>query len=288
MTRFNLNVLLLLTLALLAGPRVVQAAESYDNCTGVIATLPTVISTQGTWCMEADLATSIASGNAISINTDNVTIDCNDFKLDGSGAGLATATVGISGSNRFNAIVRNCHITGFYQGLRLSGTGGGHVVEDNLAENNTYFGLNVQGDGSIVRRNRVFDTGGSTTVAPAYGIYSSLSVDILDNTVSGVTARATGNGSAFGIYTLSNASGSMTGNRIRGLAKDGTGQNRGIYNDSSGRVTLSNNDLVAVGGTGTLGLRCANANGSAKNNVINGYVTGFSGCSTDGGNVVVH
>lgn len=288
MTRFTPSSFLLLVLALLAAPSLASAAESYDNCTGVISSLPTVISTQGTWCMEADLSTSITSGNAIAINTDNVTIDCNDFKLDGSGAGTGTATVGISGSNRFNAIVRHCHVKGFYQALRLSGTGGGHVVEDNLAEDNTYFGLNVQGDGSIVRRNRVFDTGGSTVSAPAYGIYSSLSVDVLDNTVANVTPRAGGNGSAFGIYTLSNASGSLSGNRIRGLTKDGTGQNRGIYNDSSGRVTIANNDLVAVGGTGTLGLRCANSNGSAKNNVINGYVTGFSGCSTDGGNVVVH
>jgi len=42
MTRFNLCALMLLAFALLLGaPGAAQAAESYDNCTGYIASLPT-------------------------------------------------------------------------------------------------------------------------------------------------------------------------------------------------------------------------------------------------------
>src|SRR6185369_2787721 len=95
MSRLNVCALLLVMLGLLLGtPRAASAAESYDNCTGFITTLPAVITTQGTWCLKQDLATAITSGNAITINTGNVTIDCNDFKLGGMSAGLATQAIG--------------------------------------------------------------------------------------------------------------------------------------------------------------------------------------------------
>src|SRR4249920_3466180 len=80
-----------------------HAAQSYDNCTGFITSLPAVITTQGTWCLKQDLATTVTSGSAITINTNNVTIDCNDFKLGGLGAGLATLANGIYSLNRVNA-----------------------------------------------------------------------------------------------------------------------------------------------------------------------------------------
>ena len=52
------------------------AAQSYDSCAGFIDSLPATITTQGTWCLRGDLATSVTSGNAITIATNNVTIDC--------------------------------------------------------------------------------------------------------------------------------------------------------------------------------------------------------------------
>ena len=63
------------------------AAESYDSCTGFIESLPATISTQGVWCLRRNLATAMTSGNAITITVNNVTIDCNDFKIGGLAAG---------------------------------------------------------------------------------------------------------------------------------------------------------------------------------------------------------
>src|SRR6185369_16529682 len=95
MKHASLGKLILVTLVLfLTVPRLASAAESYDNCTGFITSLPAVVTTQGTWCLKQDLATAITSGNAITINTGNVTIDCNDFKLGGMSAGLATQAIG--------------------------------------------------------------------------------------------------------------------------------------------------------------------------------------------------
>ncbi len=70
-----------------------HAAESYDNCTGFIDSVPATITTQGTWCLRKNLATNITTGNAITIATNNVTIDCNDFKIGGLAAGSASRAI---------------------------------------------------------------------------------------------------------------------------------------------------------------------------------------------------
>ena len=126
MSRCYLGALILLALALFAA-RPADAAESYDNCNNTISSLPAVIATQGTWCFKGDLATAITSGSAITVNTNNVTIDCNNFKLGGLAAGLGTSTYGIFANNRFNISVRHCNVRGFYVGIFLYDKKGGAV-----------------------------------------------------------------------------------------------------------------------------------------------------------------
>jgi hypothetical protein len=288
MTRFHLNAFLLLTLVLLAAPRTGQAAESYDSCNGFITSLPAVIATQGTWCLKQDLSTAMTSGDAITINTSNVTIDCNNFKLGGLAAGLGTLTRGIYAFNRLNATVRHCNIRGFHNGVRFEGSsGGGHAVEDNRFDGNTAVGIDVEGDGSVVQRNRVFDTGSTTQNPYAIGILTSYSVDVLDNTVSGVVARSGGGGNAYGIYTNGNPDGRIVGNGIRGVTKDGAGAVMGIYNESTGRLIITGNHLVGDGSPNSLGIFCVGANGSAKENVISGFAGALDTCVDSGGNSVI-
>src|SRR5690606_24652633 len=85
----------LLLLGGLAATQPARAAQSYDACTGFIDSVPATISTQGVWCLRKDLSTNITSGNAITIATNNVTIDCNDFKLGGLAAGNGSNAFGI-------------------------------------------------------------------------------------------------------------------------------------------------------------------------------------------------
>jgi len=272
-------------LALLSAVCPAQAAESYDNCTGFITSIPTTITTQGTWCLKQDLNTAITSGNAITIATNNVTIDCNNFKLGGLAAGAGTATFGIYSLNRANATVRHCSIRGFYYGVLLQGgSGSGHAVEDNRFDGNTFIAVNVDGDGSVIRRNRVFDTGGSTLQIDAYGISGYFTVDILDNTVAGVVARSGGGGAAIGIYTNGSNGGNVVGNRVRGLLRDGTNFAVGIGNVNDARVEMRDNNVIGVG---QLGLECGNANDTAKDNVINGFDVALITCADVGGNAIL-
>ena len=275
---------LLSVLALLACAKPAHAAQSYDNCAGTITSLPAVINSQGTWCMKQHLATAIASGNAITVNTNNVTIDCNDYKLGGLAAGAGTQAVGIYANAHSNVTVRHCNIRGFLRGLFFLGTGAGHVVEDNRFDGNTYFGIIVAGDGSVIRRNRVTDTGGTTVATIAAAIYGEGNVDILDNTVSGIAATTGSNADAWGIETVNDPNGRVIGNGVAGLVHDGTGKVYGIMMFGPGHLVLRDNDLSGDGSVGSVGINCYDSQGTAKDNVTTGFATGIYACSDGGGN----
>jgi len=113
-------------------------------------------------------------------------------------------------------------------------------------------------------------------------------VDVLDNTVSGVTARSGGNGPAYGIFVFDNANGSVSGNRVRGVRKDGTGQAFGIFNQFATRLSMRRNDLGGDASAGSVGIYCDSFSASARtiDNVISTFATGLSGCNNDSGNVI--
>ena len=174
--------LLLLSFVALA-PADARAAESYANCTGFIESLPATISSEGTWCLRNHLYTSQASGYAITVAAENVTIDCNDFRISGLGAGAATQATGIYASKRATTL-RHCRVQGFRIGARLAG--GGQRVEDNRFEMNTAEGLNVYGEPRAfawVRRNRITDTGRAFSPATAL---AAVFARVEDNVIAGV------------------------------------------------------------------------------------------------------
>ena len=280
--------LLLLAAGLLAtalSPSVARAAQSYDNCTGFIKTLPATISLQGTWCLSEDVSTAIATGAAITVATNNVTLDCNDFKIGGLAAGPATKAVGVLAQEKLNVTVRRCNIRGFLYGVRLRNGTGGNVVEDNSFSGNTARAISVEGDGTVVRRNLVRDTGGSTASSwqgSAAGIATYGDVDVIDNIVSQVAAlpNESGNASATGIHALLATSGSISHNRVRGLVSVGMGMARGI--DVIGedpQVILRGNDIT---GPGTYGLQCTGARSRAMDNIVVGFSTPLADCRDDG------
>lgn len=279
MTRLLLPALALLALAFAPAAR---AGQDYDNCDNVVASLPATLNAPGTWCIQANLATAQASGNSIAVQVDNVTLDCNDFLLDGSGAGDASTNVAIYAQDRRNVTVRNCRFKGFYRGVLIQGAiGGGHLVENNRFDGSLYRGIDLEGDASIIRRNRVYNTGGA--VDPS-GIAFASAVDVRDNVVDGVSAKTGGGGNAFGISGLSTASGSVSGNRIRGLDADGSGLPLGITNLGTTRMVMRRNDLVGDG-TG-VGLLCTSATTRVRDNTISAFATGIDTCASGAGNVV--
>src|SRR5690606_10611061 len=158
-----------------------------DSCTGFVDSVPATITVPGIWCLRKDLSTNVSSGNAVTIAANNVTLDCNDFKVGGLAAGNGSGARGIHASNRQNVAVRHCNVRGFHVGIDIFG-GAGHLVEDNRLDSNLYVGLSVYGENSLVQRNRVYDTGGAVNSSYSYGILGKASV--IDNTVERVFATA--------------------------------------------------------------------------------------------------
>jgi len=283
----------LICLAILAGasllrPSAAHAAESYDNCTGFITSLPATIATQGTWCLDRDLATAIASGSAITVATNNVTIDCNHFKIGGLQAGTGTLATGVVSNERLNTTVRNCNIRGFYQGVVFGG--GGHLVEGSRFDGNTGTGIALSSSGSMIRNNQVIDSGGSSLfTSVAYAMIVVNGVDVIDNTVNGVEASGE-NSSSYGIYASGNGDGSVVGNRVRGLALKGGGLVRAIFVDSlSAGMTVRDNTVkgpgVDVGIGVSVGIRCLNNQVTARGNLVSKFPVGIENCLSDANSV---
>lgn len=226
-----------------------EAAESYDNCNSYIDTLPATIATQGVWCLRQDVATGITTGSAIRIDTNNVTIDCNGFKIGGLAGGSLSKARGLFAAERQNITVRGCSVRGFDVGIYISG-GGGHVVENNRLDHNLSAGILV-GEffgsptrDSIVQGNTVYDTG-SPTGSSVVAIFSS-GGDVVDNTISGMYTK--GEGSTIGITALKSGA-EVRGNRIRDIEASETVNAWGIWAPAS-NARIEDNALFINGAGG--------------------------------------
>jgi hypothetical protein len=167
--------ILFLAAALLA-PRLAHAAAGRDACTGFIqvaAGETTTLSTNGVWCLDHDIEVPSAATYLIQLAGNGITVDCRGHRIHKDAAGAGSIAIGSVGFVRDT--VRNCRIDGF--GIAISmDNGAGLVAEDNVLRGNRV-GINLYGGHSVVRRNRVYDSG-----------YSAIRVgdgdiDVLDNLV---------------------------------------------------------------------------------------------------------
>ena len=261
------------------------AAESLDSCAGFIDAVPATITRQGTWCLRHDLSTAVASGAAITVAANNVAIDCNHFKLGGLAAGDGSTTVGIKATNRQNASVRHCAIRGFHTGIDLTGSGGGHLVEDNRIDQSLVYGIRVSGDHNRVHGNRVFDTGG-VAVSSIYAIWGT--ADMIDNIVSGMTTTYAGSDpQLYGIFFFGNGT-RAHGNRVRGQRVANTNAEATGVRAGGVRQSISGNHVAVVPAGEGWGLVGAGAGTTfCRDNHVAGYVfDGLRDCDDKGGNAI--
>lgn len=268
-----------LALALIGGPPA-RAAETFHACTGFIDSVPATITTQGVWCLRRDLSTAISSGAAITIAVNNVTLDCNGFKLGGLAAGNASLAHGVLGEDRQNLTVRNCSIRGFYRGIELP-SGAGHLIEDNRFDNNLRSAISGTGANIRVRRNAAYDTGGasgtSVTVMLIPGVIS-------DNVVSGAFAPA--GYDVHGIYSWGRGS-RVQGNHVSGLTPSGGRYAYGIM--TYPKTPISGNSVVADSPVNGAGIHGAGPTTTpCQDNLVVGFSQGITSCDLSaGGNVML-
>ena len=252
------------------------AQAETTQCTP-ITSIPTTITTQGIYCLTGNLSGNLASGYAITIATNNVTIDFNGYKLGNLGAGPATAAYGIYASQKKNITIRNGSIRGFYYGIALSDvspytSSSGHLIEDVRLDGNTYRGMFIMGTGNIIRNNQVVKTGGSTNATSSYGIaVYGPGARILNNDIIDVAATTN---SAYGVYISSGDGTVVEANRISSVSTSGSSY--GIYLFSGLRITVTDNRIAGVA---DWGIAYSGATGIYMGNAVSGSTTPFAGGS---------
>ena len=279
---------LLLLAAVLAMGSPAHAAQGQDGCAGFIDSLPATITTQGVWCLRKHVSTAQTSGAAILVGANNVTIDCNDFKLGGLAAGEGSSALGIQASSQANLTVRNCNIRGFQRGIDVSG-GSGHLVEDNRFDNNLLAGIQLVSVGnSLVRGNRVFDTGGWVGNAHLYGIRCSVegasSCDVLDNAIDGIFSVEGSVYSLRGIL-VGGVGSRVAGNSVRGLLPGSADVAWGVISSDGPTFVDGNEITLPTGAAGAYGFSCAQAGAALRGNTTwNTSAAPSVACADDGGN----
>jgi hypothetical protein len=252
------------------------AAETYATCAGFIEQLPVTITKQGVWCLRGDLATNIASGVAIAVGVNNVTIDCNGFKLGGLSAGAGSYATGVHAHAKNNVTVRGCNLRGFSYGVSLDGSG--HLVEDNRFVGSLQTAIYVSGTDNLVRRNIITDTGGLAWGADGHAIHAA--ADIVENRIDGVTGEGEGR-AAIGI--VATAAGTVVrGNSVRGLVPGAGGNGMGLVAGQSG-IRIEDNHLIGNAGSGN-GLVGPGGDTFCLHNSVRGFTVPAVGCGTSIGN----
>ncbi len=227
-----------------------------------ITAVPWTITNRGVYCLLHNLASADPAGNAITINADDVTIDLNGHKLEGT-AGSVTMATGIASSGHSNVTVRNGTIRGFLTGIQLTDAldvASGNLVEDIRADRNTKAGIVVGGRGAIVRRNQVLGTGGSTAPFTGSDRPTAIEFDSPGGLVSGNLVEGTFSSTLITFWNIhvTYADGAtVEGNQVLNKTLS-TSEDYGIIMPFSLNVVVINNRIVnthygivySSGGTG--------------------------------------
>ncbi len=173
------------------------------------------------------------TGDGIVAGASGIRIDLGGHTITGDGDGLGGG-VRIQSPHR-NVEVRRGTITGFNEGVVLSGTRGNHIWRLSLVGNNRGVDLAGFNDRNLVEKNLVRDSAGDgirvdvsseNTVRKnrlsgnAYGI--SVSNGANDNRIIGNRVSSGPKGFSFGISVFSDSDRNLvTKNRVRGMAFEG-------------------------------------------------------------------
>jgi hypothetical protein len=263
------------------------ARAETTNCTA-ITSLPYTITTQGIYCLTGHLSTGITAGNAITINTNNVVLDLNGYKIGGLAAGPGTNANGIYAEQRQNIIIKNGTVRGFYAGINLYDaspltTSQGHIIEDIRADMNTHTGIGVSGRGNIIRNNQVVDTGGAPGGGNvnAYGIHivgpgnRVINNDVYETKEQGIGGKANG---IYAVFTT----GVVIGNNRVGNAEFGPGTSYGVHLYQSDNALVKDNTISVMDDGIYYNATGIGSSGIYMNNLTSGCTNPFTGGTAAG------
>lgn len=253
--------------ALLMAAPVLAAGDFYVIAGGgppvgtKITSLPAdglTISNPGFYFLTGNLTYS-GTGKAITVSSDNVTIDLMGFRLSGPGSGSSTYAIYMFGYN--NVEVRNGSLDGWVWGLYDWGSGSGHRAFNLRAENcSNPIAFEGAGGGHLVQ--------GCSVVGCNIGIYLCTGVatgNAVSNCANGIRGNGTISGNSMtncsvrGIYC--DAASSVIGNTV---VNPTGGSATGIFINTSDPCLVTQNTVSGDGthftpGSGTVNVANTNA-----------------------------
>ncbi len=99
------------------------------------------------------------AGDALIIGADDIELDCDGFALSGDGTGLGIHLDGVTG-----VTVRNCAVSRFASGIRLTDAPANYIVENSVTDSTSVGSGGIQlssaSDGNVVELNRSYNNDG--------------------------------------------------------------------------------------------------------------------------------
>ena len=287
----NRNLALLL-LVLLATPVLPAMAQS---CT-TINSLPATITTGGKYCLAQNFTVGITSGASITINANDVALDCQNYTIRNVSTSATATSVAITATNRNMLKITNCRIIGGYRtGIQLfqnnavANQSYYNAVEDNYIAGPLQYGILAYGSAIEVRHNKIYDIGGvdNTPVAgiriggTSIGGHPKFQV-VEGNRIAGV---ATQTNNAYGILS-DNSLASVFRENLSNAIYAGSASYRsyGIKIMAGEANTITDNYLMGRGAANEIGIQTAASGGWCYDNQIRVSLTNTAGCDATYGN----
>jgi len=184
--------------------------------------------------------TNLAAWTCITVNANNVVIDCNGYTLTGplTGGYPPTNTGGIYVSGRTNVTVKNCIITKYGAGIYLN-SGGQHTLTNNILYSN-FIGINAyMSSNNVLTQNKAYNNtqagiivaAGSNNVLTQNNVYSNTAngIGITQSSIGNtLTSNTVNNNGQFGLTVQMSSQATTIDNTVCGNTMND------IYVDSPG------------------------------------------------------
>ena len=153
---------LLAAAVLLASPAVAFAQDCTD-----ITTIPATINTSGKYCLASDFTINSTTAKAITINANDVTLDCRGHMLKNAATSNNGTSAGIFTNSHNNVVIEHCRVIGGFQnGIdviqnQTLGNKNYYIqIRDNYVAGPFWHGIRAWGSGIEITGNKVWDIGG--------------------------------------------------------------------------------------------------------------------------------
>jgi hypothetical protein len=278
-----------LLLAAIAVSGLIAPAAARAGCIA-ISSIPATLSAPGQYCLTKNYTVNLTKGNAITIATNGVTLDCAGHTIRNTATSDVGTSNGISMGSRNDIVIKNCRIIGgFNTGINVfqfnnSGNKNFYVtVDNNYVAGPFLHGIRAWGSAIEVTNNRVYDIGGQKD-SDAFGIRVGGGVGFKFQLVRGnlVTGTNSPYRNAYGIYSDGSIASLFLENGIVGSsgAEGFTGYGVQI-NGSFNRVT--DNHVTDSGTPNSVGIHTDDDTSACYDNYLRNAV-GTENCDATLGN----